>query len=343
MPRSLTHLSAWRLFESAARLGSFGKAAEELHVTPAAVSQQIRMLEQYLDVQLFRRESRGVVLTERASLIYPEVSEGFGRLAAAVRRLTSPQTRDVVTVTVPPSFAAKWLVPRLERFRAEHPRYDVRLHAGEQLADFMREEVDLGVRYGYGVYPGLVVEKLLDERIFPVCHPKLAAPHSHSPTEWFRNTRLIHDTTMRGDLRYPDWSSWLRRAGIVGVDVSRGLEFNSSLLATQAALDGHGVALGRSVIVADDLACGRLVAPFDCAHPLTRTYSLVRLDGAMERGAVSAFRAWLHEESASWLAARGHAAEIRTQPDRPLSALSPSAEWQPRETDRSPDSGRTGR
>jgi len=304
MSRPLAHLPAWRLFEAAARLGSFGKAAEELHVTPAAVSQQIRILERYLDVQLFRRGSRGVVLTEKARLIYPEVSEGLGRLASAVRRLSSPQARDIITVTAPPSFSAKWLVPRIERFRAEHPQHDVRLLAGEQLADFTRCEVDLGVRYGYGVYPGLIAEKLLEEQVFPVCHPRHASLHAASPREWFRNTRLIHDTTIQGDARYPDWQSWLRQAGITGVDASRGMQFNSSLLATQAALDGYGVTLGRSVIVGDDLAAGRLVAPFDRGDPITRGYSLIYREGATQRASVRAFRSWLLGESATWVAAR---------------------------------------
>ena len=310
MGRPLTHLAAWRLFESAARLGSFGKAAEELHVPPAAVSQQIRTLERYLGVQLFRRDSRGVVLTKRASLIYPEIRDGFTRLTAAVRHLTAREARDVVAVTAPPSFAAKWLVPRIERFRAAHPQHDVRLLACESLADFTREDVDLGVRYGYGVYHGLVAEKLLDEQILPVCQPRLAPLGSLPVAEWLRGTRLIHDTTMHGDARYPDWASWLRRARITGVDVSRGLQFNSSLLATQAALDGQGIALGRSVIIGDDLAAGRLVAPFEFDHPIMRSYSLVYLEREMKRAAVSAFRHWLKEESASWLAARGEAGAI---------------------------------
>jgi LysR family glycine cleavage system transcriptional activator len=304
MPRPLAHLSAWRFFESAARLGSFGRAAEELHVTPAAVSQQIRVLERYLDAQLFRRESHGVVLTEQGSLVYPEIREGFNRLSAAVRRLGLASGRGIVTVTAPPSFSAKWLMPRIERFRARYPQHDVRLLAREQLADFAREEVDLGVRFGYGVYPGLVVEKLLEERVFPVCRPELAASPLSSPAEWFRNTHLIHDTTIQGDPSYPGWQSWLGRAGITGVDASRGLQFNSSLLATQAAVDGHGVALGRSVIAGDDLAVGRLVAPFERGAPLARGYSLVYRDEAVKRPGVAAFRAWLLDESAAWVCAQ---------------------------------------
>ena len=298
MVRRLPPLNALRAFEAAARHLSFAKAAEELSVTPAAVSHQIKGLEEQLGLKLFRRANRAIWLTEAGQACLPDLREGFDRLASGIERLRGQQARGVLTVSVPPGFAAKWLVSRLDRFRAGNPEIDVRLDANSQLSNFDRDGVDIAVRYGLGRYEGVDCRLLLCEEVSPVCSPALVEgePPLRAPAD-LRHHTLLHDDIFLQDEPYPDWRMWLQAAGVRDLESDRGPRFSSSELALQAAIDGHGVALGRSVMVEADLAAGRLVRPFALSYPVAFAYYLVAPIGWPERPKVAAFGRWLMAEA----------------------------------------------
>jgi LysR family glycine cleavage system transcriptional activator len=291
------HLNALRAFEAAARHSSFVAAAEELSVTPSAISQQVRTLEDYLGIRLFVRAPTGLTLTAEAIEAYPDVRQGLAHLATALGKMRGDWRDAVVTLTVPISFAAKWLMPRIERFREAHPGLDLRLDTSNRLSDYAADGIDLGVRYGLGSYPGLHAEKLLDEEVFPVCSPRLLPEgQSHLSGDQLAAMTLIHDTTIDFDPAFPNWRTWLAAHGIADVDASRGLRFNSTVLATQAAIDGQGIALGRSVAVLGDLQAGRLVRPFEGTQATRCAYYVLSLPGALHPN-VAAVRAWLFAEA----------------------------------------------
>jgi LysR family glycine cleavage system transcriptional activator len=299
MARTLPPLNSLRAFEAAARHLSFTKAAEELHVTPAAISHQIKGLEAQLGVPLFRRLTRALRLTEAGQAALPAVRDGFDKLAEAVDLMRAHEESGVVTVSTEPSFAAKWLVPRLDRFRAAHPEFEVRLDATDRLADFQRDNVDLAIRYGSGDYPSVEVEKLLSEEIFPVCSPKLLdGPHPLRRPEDLRHHTLIHLDWDLEDVGAPTWRMWLLAAGVTDIDFTRGPVFSMNSLALQAAIEGQGVALASSVLVADDLSAGRLVMPFDVSvcDPLDFAYYVVVPKRSAKLPKVAAFRDWLLDE-----------------------------------------------
>ena len=294
----LPPLNALRAFEAAARHLSFAKAAEELNVTPAAVSHQIKALEEILGTKLFRRAKRAIWLTEAGQACLPDLREGFERLAAGIERLRGLESSGILTVSTPPSFAGKWLVPRLDRFRAGHPEIEIRVDANPQLVDFARDDVDVGVRFGLGDYPGLGSTLLLSEAFFPVCSPALLEgehPLRH-PEDLCWHT-LLHEDQSFGEGTYPDWRMWLLAAGFPELYSSKGPRFSASELVTQAALDGQGVALGRRVLVAGDLEAGRLVQPFAMTYPVSFAYYLVSAKNAAERPKVAAFRDWMLRET----------------------------------------------
>jgi LysR family glycine cleavage system transcriptional activator len=306
MARRLLHLNGMRAFEAVARHMSFKKAADELGVTPAAVSQQVKTLEDYLGTQLFRRAKRSIFLTETAQAMLPNVREGFDLVAAGLSRGRALRSRRQLVVSVTPSVAAKWLMPRLERFLVRHPELDVRLDATTRLVDFSREDVDVAVRYGSGEYPGLEVVPLMSERAFPVCSAKLLGgkPTPREPND-LRHHTLIHDDSMPAGSAFPNWAAWIEAAGASDVDASRGLHVNASMLAIQAALDGQGVALGRSVLVEDDVATGRLIKPFAVEHPLRFGYYVVHPRRLPRESPVPVFSRWLLAE------AREHADPVK--------------------------------
>lgn len=305
MARRLTHLNGIRAFEAAARHMSFAKAAEELGVTPAAVSQQIKTLEDYLGVALFKRTKRAIFLSDTAQAILPQVREGFDLLAAGFSRARAQRARRQLVVSVTPSVAAKWLMPRLEGFIAAHPEIDIRIDTATRLVDFAREDVDVALRYGGGDWPGLEVTPLMSEQAYPVCSPKLlGGGESLRAVEDLARHTLIHDDSLPDGSAFPNWAGWLEAAGAPGIDATRGLHVNASMLAIQAAIDGQGVALGRSVLVEDDLAAGRLLKPFELAFPLRFGYYVVHPKKLSKESKVPLFRRWLLAEAK---AARGEA------------------------------------
>lgn len=294
----LPPLNALRAFEAAARHLSFNAAAEELNVTPAAISHQIKALEADLGVKLFRRLNRAVRLTDAGQACVPGLRDGFERIAEAVARARQGNSAGPLTVTSSPAIASKWLVPRLERFRAKHPAIDLRIDASMNLVDFTREDVHIGLRYGRGHYPGLHTELLLRSELFPVCSPALLKGKNplRTPAD-LRHHTLIHDETLTIDPSCPDWVMWLKAAGVEGVEVAHGLHFNSSGLAVDAAVGGRGVALARSVFAAEDLAAGRLVRPFAETLPVDFAIYVVIPPALVSMPKVKAFRDWLIAEA----------------------------------------------
>ncbi|HMO45425.1 MAG TPA: transcriptional regulator GcvA [Rubrivivax sp.] len=296
------HLNALRAFEASARHQSFSAAAAELHVTPAAVGQLVRSLEQWLGAPLFIRGSSGrtrLVATDAALRALPEISAGFERLTAGLERLRQQAGGGVLSVTVSPAFAAKWLLPRFERFQAICPDTDVRLETHTKALDFAAQRVDIGVRYGMGVWPGLTAEKLMDEQVYPVCSPELLRSRPlRKPGDLQRITR-IHDLSMDGHAGFPTWDAWFQAAGVTDITPARGLKINNSAAVLQLAIEGRGVALARSVMARDDLAAGRLVrlfAQIRFVSPLA--YYIVYRPESAGLAQLKAFRDWLISEAA---------------------------------------------
>lgn len=294
MTRLLPPLNALRAFEAAARHLSFTKAAAELHVTPAAIGQQVKLLEDHLGVVLFRRLHRALMLTEAGQTCLPGVRDGFDRLSEAMGRLSRLDDSGALTVSVAPSFASKWLVPRLDSFQAAHPEIDVHIAASMQVIDFASGEVDLAIRYGGGRYEGLSVERVMTETVFPVCSPQLLkGKHALTSPARLRHHTLIHDMSPDNDPSCPDWRMWLRASGVGEVDWNRGLRFNQSSLVIEAAVSGRGVALAKSALAEADLKAGRLVRPFDRVLPIEFAYYLVCPPHKAELRKVRVFRDWL--------------------------------------------------
>lgn len=294
----LVHL---RTFEVAARHLSFTRAAEELGVTPAAVSHAIREAESQLQVRLFDRSSRVVRLTRAGEMLAGTVSEAFDGIGRTVARLRSMDGRPRLVVTSAPSFAAKWLVPRLDRFTQTMQGADVRIDVSSRMVDFYREDVDVGIRYGTGNYRGLHSERLFQDTIFPVCSPKLlTGPRPLRQPRDLRHHTLIHVEWEAQGETWPNWSAWVHAAGAPDVDTTRGVHLSDTTVAIQAAIDGQGIALGSSTLVADDLAAGRLVCPFEVhlKTPSQFAYYLVIPKAAREQPLVQRFRAWILGEAA---------------------------------------------
>jgi len=289
--RKLPPLNALRAFEAAARQLSFTRAGKELHVTQAAISHQVKALEQWLGLVLFRRRGRAIVLTENGQNYLVAVRECLDLLAAATDRLTKRQDSGVLTVSTLASFASAWLVPRLGRFRALQPDIDVRVSAGDEIVDFARDDVDLAIRYGDGHWPGVEVVALMTEDVFPVCSPELLnGPHPLRHPDDLRHHTLLHD-----DMR-ETWRIWLLAAGVEGIDPDRGPGYNLSALVIDAAVAGQGIALARSALISDDLASGRLVKPFELGLPAEYAYYMVYPARALDHPKVRAFRDWVLAE-----------------------------------------------
>jgi len=295
----LPPLSALRAFEAAARLQSFSKAADELNVTPAAISHQIAALEADLGVTLFRRRNRAVELTPSARVLLPGLTDAFTGIQASVRRLRAHNDTGTLTVTASPSFAGKWLVQRLHRFQETFPAIDVRISATDEVVDLTRGDFDIAIRYGTGRYPGLEVELLLKNEVFPVCSPELLRNGSAlDRPEDLGQHPLIHDQAVDRDPLAPTWPMWLRAAGVRHLPSSPGLSVSTNHLALEGAIGGHGIALANSTIAASDLAAGRLVRLFSLSLPDVFAFYIVTVPGALERQKVRAFHDWLRQEAA---------------------------------------------
>ena len=290
MARPLPPLNALRSFESAGRHLSFTKSAAELNVTPAAISHQVKALEELLEVPLFRRLTRALCLTDAGQAALPTLSQGFDKLAQGVEQMRAHCDSGVLTISVSPSFGAMWLVPRLEHFRRRHPDIEIRIDGTDR-------RVDLALRYGPGGYSGVRIDRLFSQVNTPVCSPALlSGEHPLSQPDDLRHHTLLHIDWKDAEA---SWRMWLLAAGLHDIDPTRGPCFTMENMAVQAALDGHGVALVGDILVADDLAAGRLVRPFDpsLSTPLTFSYYLLSAKDSDEQPKVAAFRDWLLEEA----------------------------------------------
>ncbi len=305
--RRLPPLNALRVFEAAARHMSFSRAADELNVTPGAVSQQIQNLEDYIGSALFRRTPKGLLLTDAAQISLPALRDAFDKLTEAASQLTAAVDGRRLAVSAAPSFAAKWLVPRLGRFEAAHPEVDVWLSAGLELVDFASGETDVAIRYGSGHYPGLDVIRLMNETVVPLASPALLAERPLERVEDLASHTLLHDGSPDADESCPDWTMWLAARGVKGIDSARGPRFNQSSLVVEAAVGGRGVALAKGALAQADLDAGRLVAPLSASSTtLDFAYYLVHPKAKGRLKQVRAFSAWLAAE------AQAHEAALRT-------------------------------
>jgi LysR family transcriptional regulator, glycine cleavage system transcriptional activator len=287
---TLPSLSGLRAFEAAARHLSFTRAADELNVTQTAVSHLIRRLEEQLGVQLFVRRNRALELTREASSYLPAVRGAFEDLRRATDRLRRPEREGVLTVSTTASLAAKWLVTRVAAFQDANPGIEVRITTSSHLVDFQREEVDMAVRYGRGNWPGLRTDWLMAEDMFPVCSPSLLNGDNplRSPEDLANHT-LLHATVSR-----EDWQLWLTAAGLpVSLATRRGLSFDQSFMAIEAAVEGLGVALGRTRFVEADIAAGRLVVPFKVVLPADAGFYIVAPEATADTPKIALFRQWL--------------------------------------------------
>ncbi len=302
MLRHISGLQALKAFDASARHLNFTKAAQELNVTPAAVSHQIKELEDAVGASLFQRTSRHMQLTRQGQILRPAVADALDGLTRALQRIRQLESPKQVRVTASPSIAAKWLVPRLDRFLESASGADVRVDVSSEPLDFERDDVDVAIRFGDGIYPGLQVEKLFHESVFPVCSPQLLKEGKplKEPRDLLQFT-LIHLDWEAQDAIWPNWRMWMKAAGVKDFIDTSGLHFSQTSLAVQAAIDGHGVALGESTLVADDLAAGRLVKPFALSlkSPAQFAYHLITRRDTSDRPMTKAFREWIIAEAAA--------------------------------------------
>lgn len=291
MARPLPPLNALRAFEAAARHLSFTRAADELHVTQAAVSHQIKGLEERLGLPLFRRLPRRLILTEEGQILLPELRDAFNRIGAAVERISARGAGGTLTVSSMTTIVMGWLVPRLPRFQAAHPEIEVRLVTSQRLVDFTREDIDIAIRFGDGKWPGLKAERMFGERLTPLC-PKDFIDKIRTPED-LRTLPLI-----RSDDDGEEWRIWFAAAGVEGVGPIRGPVFDSTKIAAQAAVDGLGIVLAPPALFLDDIAEGRLYQPFELLVTTGKSYWLVVPDAWTERPKIKTFRDWIHSELA---------------------------------------------
>ncbi|MEE8264639.1 MAG: transcriptional regulator GcvA [Gammaproteobacteria bacterium] len=297
MTRRIYPLNALRAFEASARYLSFLKAAKELHVTPAAISHQVKRLEEYLGVRLFRRLPRGLLLADMGQELLSELREIFLQLDKTIERVLESDSRGALTISVAPAFAAKWLVPRLEHFNSVNPDIDIRISSSLAVIDFRRDAFDAAVRLGRGEYPGLGVVKLFDEYVTPMCSPRLLeGEHPLRKPDDLGGHMLLHDDSLDFEPGAPKWDTWLKATGAKTVDPARGPRFSHPDHSLQAAIDGAGVVLGWRYLAAPDLVAGRLIAPFDLALPLGLGFYLVYPEIHANQPKIVRFREWLLEE-----------------------------------------------
>jgi len=302
MAKLLPGTRALRTFEAAARHLNFTRAADELGLTPAAVSHQIKEIEDQLDLVLFTRTSRTIRLTEAGNVLLEASVDALDLLNRAVSRARK-MTRGtaLLKVTLDAQFATKWLMRRIDDFRRQRPGIELRFDITYDVRDFERDDVDIGIRFGTGRYAGLCAHRLFDNIIIPVCSPALLAsgPPLNEPRDLFRHT-LAHIDWSRQGVTWPNWSMWMQAAGVDDFDDSRTLVYGSSTDATQAALDGNAVALADFAMVANDLSQGRLVRPLQLGIKVAPefAYFLVYPEAVKDDARIAAFREWLLEEAA---------------------------------------------
>ncbi|GLQ75093.1 transcriptional regulator GcvA [Vibrio penaeicida] len=293
MSRRLPPLNSLRVFEAAARHLSFTRAAEELFVTQAAVSHQIKTLEDYLGLKLFRRRNRSLLLTEEGQSYFLDIKDVFTSLAEATDKVLERSEKGALTISLPPSFAIQWLVPRLADFNAQEPDIDVRIKAVDMDEGSLTDDVDVAIYYGRGNWSGLRADKLYQECLVPVCSPQLLL--GTKPLESLGDLKqhtLLHDTSRK------DWKQFTRVHEIEGVNVNHGPIFSHSTMVLQAAVHGQGVALGNNVLAQPEIDAGRLVCPFDEVLISKNAFYVVCHEQQADTGRIATFRDWMLAKAA---------------------------------------------
>jgi len=292
--KRLPPLKAMQAFEAAGRHQSLKMAADELCVTTGAISQQIKLLEQHLEVDLFKRLNKSVRLTEAGRACLPMIEQGFEMLSDAAAMAQSYNAKKLITISVAPSFGAKWLLPRLEQFRRKHPDIDLRIDASTRLIDFAHDDVDISIRYGAIKEKGLHVEILTHEEVFPVASPHLISHCKDLKT--LSDYPLLHLERRSADKHFPSWNEWLAENNLEGVPFKSGPRFSMSSMVLQAAIDGQGIAMASSVLAADDLRAGRLIRLFPQKLVAQYNYHLICTKGLSQRPDVVKFIHWIKQE-----------------------------------------------
>jgi LysR family glycine cleavage system transcriptional activator len=299
----MPQLSALRAFEAAARHLSLTNAARELHVTPGALSHQIRGLEEFLGVQLFERKVRAIALTAAGKQLYPGLQTGFAQIRDAVESFGASSQPNVLVVSTSPGLTSKWLAPRLYRFAATHPDIDVRISSSMANANFATDGIDLAVRnmpLNPPAEPALQFEKMTDLTYIPVCTPRVLEKHgSVKDARSLARLPLIHDESLAARGASPNWGDWFRAAGVTDVDLKRGLHFTSADHALDAAEQNAGVLLTHDIMAYDGLRTGRLVIPVKLSIAAGRTFQVVRLRARKPTPAMNAFAGWIKDEVAA--------------------------------------------
>jgi LysR family glycine cleavage system transcriptional activator len=313
MADRLPPMQALRAFEAAARMRSLTRAAESLHLTHGAISHQIKALEADFGVRLVERAGRGIRLTDQGERFASRVRAALSDLADAVREVTESTSPRQLRVSVMPSLAARWLLPRIGRFFAKHPEIDLDVSANSALADFRRDDIDAAIRYGGGNYPGAVAEHLMDDVYFPVCSPRLAG--GRLPV---RPADLAHHTLLRSENEF--WQPWFAAADLDWPEPTRGPMFNDASHVLQAAIEGQGVALARSSLIGNDLTNGVLVRPFQITLPSPHQYFLVYPPRLAHSPKLAVFRQWVLDEIAAEQHGAGHAGSRKAGRSGPAAA-----------------------
>ena len=309
MAGALPPLNALRAFEATARHLSFSRAAVELHVTPAALSHQIKGLEDFLGIRLFFRKARAIELTEAGRILYPGLHTGFGQLRHAVTSLDRIRNDHVLVISTPPGFTAKWLTPRLHRFLALYPDIDARISSSSHMIDFEADGVDVAIRNARAdaatamAGDELVYEKLVDIAVLPVVSPRYLEQFGEmrAPEDLAR-AALIFDESFRNSTDMPKWTDWFQKAGVSNFNLQRGLHFNSADHALDAAVEGAGVVLSPYTMAYDDLRHGKLVCPINLRLETPRAFHFVCPKSSENRPNVAALRTWLRQEMDTMLA-----------------------------------------
>lgn len=287
--RRLPNLAALRAFEAAARHGNFSRAADEIHVTHGAISHQVRALEEELGVALFARHGKRIAITPEGERFAATLRKALTDIATAAEALQAQSKQTRLTVAALPSFSARWLSPRLGRFIERYPDMEVMLQSTTHLTDFVRESVDFGIRFGFGRYPGLAVEKLMDDYFYPVASPRFnGGKLPRTPQQLVRHALL----RCEGE----PWTPWFAAAGLDAPEPTGGLVFQDSSLAVRAAVEGNGIALARHALAMSDIEAGALVRLFDIAIKSPQSYYLVCPPEFLKKPQAQAFRTWLLEE-----------------------------------------------
>ena len=298
MPRRLPPLNSLRSFEAAGRHLSITRAAQELAVTQAAVSHQVKALEEHLGVHLFKRLPRKLILTMAGATLLPVISDSLDVISSTVTAIRRDSGTEKLSIRLAPSFAAKWLSPRLGTFQHEQPNIDLVLNHSNEAVDFRHSDIDLAITYGRGQWPEVVAEPVLSIDFFPVCSPNyLKSDRPLTDIDNLRHYTLLHDAT------YQNWTTWLNLAGLDDIEPRHGPILDDTNVLIQAAIDGQGIALGSAIFIADHLESERLIRPFDLVLESEYAYYVVCPEEHLKRPAVQAFWDWVLSERESATAA----------------------------------------